>query len=513
MGWVARRWRHAVFVVAASLTAVVTVPATVPAIAAPGVPGIDVSKYQRRIEWSAVASSPVRFAIMRATLGNRYRDERYAQNLAGATANGLVVGAYHFAKPTLGLRDARGEADHFLRVARVEAGDVLPVLDIEETGGLSSEQLRVWAQAWLHRVHVRTGVRAMIYSGNHFWRGFMRNTSWFGHRGHPLWVAHWNVGAPDVPGDRWANNGYTVWQWSATGNVPGIRGAVDEDWVNGDLTRATIASLTVAPAQGGSIRGERIACGDPQDRCFRLDNPGDEIVLSATPGSGARLARWTGACAPAGDAPTCTVSALGDKTVSAVFDAPLEVAVVGSDASSETALPVRVGCPAVCSSPTLADPRDAEPPVSDEPDPEAPPSQPSVSALPVPATPRSRHPRSRHPRSRHPRSRHPRSRHPRSRHPRSRQLRSRLLRWWRTRHRRRSARHRRAPGRIRTARSPVFSGARGTVRRDHRCGGKTSRTARAIRGASSASEARSGVPTVGSAVPRHRSPSRSEAER
>ena len=387
MGWVARRWRHAVFVVAASLTAVVTVPATVPAIAAPGVPGIDVSKYQRRIEWSAVASSPVRFAIMRATLGNRYRDERYAQNLAGATANGLVVGAYHFAKPTLGLRDARGEADHFLRVARVEAGDVLPVLDIEETGGLSSEQLRVWAQAWLHRVHVRTGVRAMIYSGNHFWRGFMRNTSWFGHRGHPLWVAHWNVGAPDVPGDRWANNGYTVWQWSATGNVPGIRGAVDEDWVNGDLTRATIASLTVAPAQGGSIRGERIACGDPQDRCFRLDNPGDEIVLSATPGSGARLARWTGACAPAGDAPTCTVSALGDKTVSAVFDAPLEVAVVGSDASSETALPVRVGCPAVCSSPTLADPRDAEPPVSDEPDPEAPPSQPSVSALPVPAPP------------------------------------------------------------------------------------------------------------------------------
>ena len=377
MWWVARRWRHVVFVLAASMTAVLTVPAAVPAIAAPGVPGIDVSKYQGRIEWPAVASSSVRFVIMRATLGNRYRDTRYAQNLAGATANGLVVGAYHFAKPSLGLRDARGEADHFLRVARVGPGDVLPVLDIEETGGLSPEQLRVWAQAWLHRVHSRTGVRAMIYSGNYFWRGFMRNTSWFGHRGHPLWVAHWDVGAPAIPGDRWANNGYTVWQWSARGNIPGIKGPVDRDWMNGDLTRGTIASLTIAPSHGGTIRGDRVACGGPRDRCSRLANPGDEITLRATPDEGARLTHWTGACAPAGDARTCTVSALGDTTVSAVFDVSAEIAAVASDGASGTSLPSRVGCPAVCSASTLADPPDPEPPVS----------APPVSALPAPEPP------------------------------------------------------------------------------------------------------------------------------
>ncbi|HUF58530.1 MAG TPA: GH25 family lysozyme [Actinomycetota bacterium] len=385
-----RRWRHVVFVLTASMTAVLTTLAAVPAIAAPRVPGIDVSKYQGRIQWPAVASSSVRFVIMRATLGNRYRDERYAQNLAGATANGLVVGAYHFAKPSLGLRDARGEADHFLRVARVGAGDVLPVLDIEETGGLSPEQLRIWAQAWLNRVHSRTGVRAMIYTGNYFWRGFMRNTSWFGHRGHPLWVAHWYVGAPDIPGDRWANNGYTVWQWSATGNIPGIKGPVDRDWVNGNLTRGTIASLTVAPAQGGTIRGDRVACGGPRDRCFRLTNPGDEITLSATPHEGARLTRWTGACAPAGDARTCTVSALGDTAVSAVFDTSVEVPAVASVGASGTFLPSRVGCATVCSAPTLA-----EPPVSALPAPAPPVPTPSVSSLrarsasasPVPTTP------------------------------------------------------------------------------------------------------------------------------
>jgi lysozyme len=88
-------------------------------VAAAKVPGIDVSTYQGRIDWRAVASTPVRFVIMRATMGNRYRDGRYAQNLKGATAIGLVAGAYHFAKPSPAPWDPRAEADHFLNVARV----------------------------------------------------------------------------------------------------------------------------------------------------------------------------------------------------------------------------------------------------------------------------------------------------------------------------------------------------------------------------------------------------------
>jgi lysozyme len=310
---------------AVSTTAVLIAPAAVPAIAGPRVPGIDVSKYQGRIHWPAVASTPVRFVIMRATKGNRYRDGKYARNLAGATQNRLVVGAYHFAKPGLAPWDPRAEADHFLRVARVAAGDFVPVLDIEETGGLSPLQLRVWARAWLERVKARTGVRAMIYSGSHFWQGFMRNTTWFARRGHPLWVAHWYVGAPRVPGRRWGGRGYAVWQWSAIGKIAGIKGDVDRDWLNGPLTRGTIASLTLDPAQGGVISGDRIACGGTHGRCFRLANPQDEITLTATPDRDAHLIGWTGACAPAGDARTCTVIAVDAKTVSAVFGHLVEV--------------------------------------------------------------------------------------------------------------------------------------------------------------------------------------------
>jgi GH25 family lysozyme M1 (1,4-beta-N-acetylmuramidase) len=370
VGWVVRRWRHVVFCAALSTTAVLITTSAVPAVAAARVPGIDVSKYQGMIDWPAVSSTPVRFVIIRATMGNRYRDGRYAENHSGATTNGFVVGAYHFAKPSSALWDARAEADHFLSVARLASGDLVPVLDIEEAGGLSPTQLRAWARAWLERVRSRTGVRAMIYSGNHFWHGSMQNTSWFGELGHPLWVAHWYVRTPDVPGHRWAGTGYTVWQWSATGKIAGIKGDVDRDWMKGRLAQGTVASLTVDPAEGGVISGDRIACGERHRRCSRLANPNDEITLTATPDPDATFLGWTGACAAAGAARTCTMTALGAKGVSAAFRRA-EVSEGGS-ASAEPS--PTVGCSTACSAPSSREARPYGPPVRPEHEEPRPPS-------------------------------------------------------------------------------------------------------------------------------------------
>ncbi len=325
MGWVERRWKQLVFIAALSTTVVSTTAVAAPAVAGPDVPGIDVSTYQGRIDWRAVATTPVRFAILRATLGNRYRDGRYARNVAGARRNGLTVGAYHYAKPGLARQDPRVEADHFLDVTGLRAGDVIPVLDIEETGGLGPRQLRTWASAWLERVYERTGVRAMIYSGISFWHGSMRNTASLARRDHPLWVAHWYVGAPDVPGRRWGGRGYTIWQWSAAGRIAGIDGPVDRDRMKGSLSRGTVASIAVRSTEKGMVTGDRLACGGGKTSCTRLGTPGVPIALRAVPDDGARFIRWGGACAPAGEVPTCVVTALGDKTVSAVFGRQNEV--------------------------------------------------------------------------------------------------------------------------------------------------------------------------------------------
>ena len=101
-----------------------------PAITAPPgmLPGIDVSHWQGSIDWTAVASSGVRFAIAKSTDGREYVDATYLTNKAGAEANGIVFGAYHFARPDASADDAIAEADHFVANAQLGGGNLIRCL-------------------------------------------------------------------------------------------------------------------------------------------------------------------------------------------------------------------------------------------------------------------------------------------------------------------------------------------------------------------------------------------------
>jgi GH25 family lysozyme M1 (1,4-beta-N-acetylmuramidase) len=350
--------RHALRVASLLVVALTAIAMPLPADAATAVtkvPGIDVSRWQLDVNWSQVASTSTRYAIMRATIGNepgkaRFIDPKYLEYLAGATANGLVVGAYHRANAGRAPNDAVNEADYFVDNAQIAAGDVLPVLDIEETHGLTVQEMKDWVRAWVQRVLARTGVRPMIYSSPYFWRTNMGNALWFADHGYPLWIAHWGVAAPDVPAENWGGHGWTFWQWTSDGSVAGVPTEVDRDRFKGSqLVHGKIASLTVAPPQGGSITGPRINCGGAATKCARLGNPDTSVTLTATPAPGATLLRWTGACADAGASLTCDVTMLGARSVSAVFGYPIEVRSQGTGAGVVTSAPARLDCGDACS--------------------------------------------------------------------------------------------------------------------------------------------------------------------
>jgi glycosyl hydrolase family 25/List-Bact-rpt repeat protein len=204
-------------------------------------------------------------------------------------------------------------------------------------------------KTWLARVHHRLGVRAMIYSSPNFWRTNLGDTTWFADHGYPLWIAHWYVSSPDVFANDWGGHGWTFWQWSSTGSVTGITTDVDKDRFDGiDLATARIASLTVTTAPGGVVSGDRISCGDAATTCSRLANPGDTLTLTATPDAGAVFMGWTGACASAGTSPTCSVTAMGDRTAAAVFGYPLEVSMLGTGGGTVMSAPASLDCVADC---------------------------------------------------------------------------------------------------------------------------------------------------------------------
>jgi lysozyme len=189
-----------------------------------------------------VRADGVKFAFAKATEGQTFVDGQYARNRSRTSALGIPFSAYHFARPDRTAYDAVREANHFLRTADLGGRHLLPVLDLEASGGLGPKALIRWAKAWLARVEARLGVKAMIYTSPSFWRDHLANTRWFADNGYPVWIAHWRADEPSVPAANWGGNGWTVWQLSDCGSVPGIAGCVDVDIHRG----TNIASLTIA---------------------------------------------------------------------------------------------------------------------------------------------------------------------------------------------------------------------------------------------------------------------------
>jgi GH25 family lysozyme M1 (1,4-beta-N-acetylmuramidase) len=211
--------------------------------------GIDVSNWQGRIDWVKVSGGGYDFAFAKATEGTTFDDATYPLNRAGATGVGLRIGAYHFARPTGGsdaaaVASAVAQAEHFVGYAQPAPGDLLPVLDLESKGGLSTARLQLWTQTWLAQVVARLGVKPIVYVSPSFWKSSLGDTPVFAQAGHRLWIAHWTKAAlPILPGAGWGGLGWTFWQWTDCAKVPGILHCVDGDRFNGpDVAAAAVPS-------------------------------------------------------------------------------------------------------------------------------------------------------------------------------------------------------------------------------------------------------------------------------
>lgn len=203
-------------------------------------PGMDVSHWQGNINWGQVGNGQIRFSLTRASHGYE-EDTEYVDNRIGASEEGIFFGAYHYAVPKGTTKEAVRQADFFLDLATPQSGDILPVLDMEASGGKSPKRLIEWVNAFLRRVENRVDVKAIIYTSPSFWETAMSNTKRFARRGHPLWIANWEVQRPRVPAGNWAGRGWTFWQWTDCRSVNGINGCVDGNrYIRTNLGKVTI---------------------------------------------------------------------------------------------------------------------------------------------------------------------------------------------------------------------------------------------------------------------------------
>lgn len=195
--------------------------------------GIDVSKYQGRIDWEAVRDAGVKFAYIKATEGGNHVDSRFQENWANAAAAGIPRGAYHF---VYWCRPWREEIDLFKRVVPADSDALPPVLDVEATPTsrtckrtLYREEVVQEMRGMLREMERHYGKRPIIYVTVDFYESIMHPDEF---KDYQVWVRSTKY-APHVkyPGRKW-----TFWQYQSDARIPGIRGNVDRNAFKGSPT-------------------------------------------------------------------------------------------------------------------------------------------------------------------------------------------------------------------------------------------------------------------------------------
>jgi len=192
--------------------------------------GIDVSRYQPKVDWAKVKAAGVAFAVPKASQSN-WADPMFATHWAGAKSAGLLRSAYHFFVPDM---DPLKQAAAYLKALGSDPGDLPPVLDVEAKT-TNPAQLAKDAEKWLAEVEKQLGKRAVIYTAAWYWNSTMliggKYPAWASER--PVWVAAYPVkdGTPTLEQiaqgkykpllpkgwDKWA-----FWQYSERGRVDGV---------------------------------------------------------------------------------------------------------------------------------------------------------------------------------------------------------------------------------------------------------------------------------------------------
>ena len=198
--------------------------------------GIDISHHQGKINWdklrwAKIGDEPLSFIFMKATEGKSLVDRQFNHNFVQAHDYGFIRGAYHFFVPGV---PAELQAQNYLSEAKLIAGDLPPVLDIEITGSLSPEELRKETLEWLRIVERHFGVPPILYTNYTFKKNYL-NTPEFDK--YPYWIAHYYVKQLRYEGD------WKFWQHTDKGKLPGIKGDVDLNLFNGSMYNLRLLTL------------------------------------------------------------------------------------------------------------------------------------------------------------------------------------------------------------------------------------------------------------------------------
>ncbi|MEZ5046104.1 MAG: GH25 family lysozyme [Chitinophagaceae bacterium] len=190
--------------------------------------GIDVSRYQKNIDWDAVCEMEDRghrisFAIIKATEGLQSKDPYFDKNWRNIEKAPLIRGAYMYFHPG---KNGNKQAAFFAEHVKLKKGDLAPVVDIEETNRSNTEKIKKNLQDCLLALENIYHTKPIIYTNVDFYNQILGSDF----DEYPFWAAHYQqLHEPRTDRD------WSIWQHSDRGHVNGIEAYVDFNVVNGSI--------------------------------------------------------------------------------------------------------------------------------------------------------------------------------------------------------------------------------------------------------------------------------------
>ena len=187
--------------------------------------GIDISHYQGEVFWEHVGDTKMAYCYIKATEGGDRIDDRYENNLRTGHSYGIKMGSYHFYRPRT---EQELQLSNFMVQCKPSEQDLIPMIDIETTGGLPTEEFCDSLFKFLDMVEQAYKQRPLLYTGTNFYNKHLAEKV----NRYLVMIAQYTPEEPKLVDER----DITLWQYTGKGSLNGVRGHVDKSRFMGDHT-------------------------------------------------------------------------------------------------------------------------------------------------------------------------------------------------------------------------------------------------------------------------------------
>lgn len=207
--------------------------------------GIDVSRWNGKIDWKTVANYGMGFAILRITEKGNIVDSTFEPNYKGCIENKIPVGVYKYSYATT-IAQIKNEANVVIKTLNKRKLDYPVFLDIEDKcqENLSDSLMMKMIEAF-RAIIVKAGYKFGIYCGYSWYQNQLPE----GAKKYDCWVARYPNNDTGELQERLrvpASTGVIGWQYSSKSTIYGIPTKVDRSVFYKDYSKTSTTSTNTS---------------------------------------------------------------------------------------------------------------------------------------------------------------------------------------------------------------------------------------------------------------------------